>query len=1003
MIMPATDSADINQAATPPAALPSAAGQPSFVGRVSELRALYAALESADQGRGGVVLLVGEPGIGKTRTTEELSSHARAKDASVLWGRCYEGDGAPAFWPWVQIIRSYIRARNPAALRAEIQAGAADIAALVPELHELLPDLPPVPPIDDAQARFRLFDSIASFLGRAAKSQPLILILDDLHWADTPSLLLLQFLAPDLYKRRILIVCTYRDIEIDNRHPITRLLAELARFRTGMLLTLTGLVENEVARFMTLAVGQPPSAALLSTMMQNTAGNPFFITELMHLGAQQPATHSPAQARLTGCDIPISVRGSIRQRVERLSAACSTLLTIGAVIGREWSVAALLRLHDLPHGALLAALGEASDAHLIVPVPEQSGYYRFVHALVRETLYDELPTLERLHLHQRVGALLEELYADDPEPHLGELAHHFGQAAPIGGHAKAIAYAVQAAELGIRLLAYEEAVRHYERALLLLELHKHDETHQRFELLLALGQAQMRSGETAPGADTFERAAALARRHGDSEWLARAALGYAGAVVTPGIVNQRAVGLLNEALYALGEADSALRARVLGRLAMEYLYSSLRAERHALSQEAVAIARRLGERATLAFALRARHYAILGPDTLEQRFAVAIELARLADDAGDHELALQGMPWRVADLLDLGHVQAADAAIDAAAQLATELRQPLYLWYAAMFRALRALMQGCFVDAESLTNVAYSTGQRVQPRIAEIYYVAQLFVLRHEQGRIAELEASVLSILQQYPAMPLFRCWRALIWLAAGRAADAQAELTALSADRAAALPLDQLWLGAVAALAEICAQLADPACAALLYDLLLPYAQRNIMVGVPIGLGAAATYLGRLAAILERWPDAAQHFDTALAINTKLGAPPFVAHTQFHYGVMLRHRDQPADQERATVLSDQAAATAQSLGMARLAEQIAALPPVQRPHQPDRVRPSSLTEREIDVLRLIASGKTTKQIAALLVVSVPTVERHITHIYEKIGARSRADATAYALRHAFI
>jgi predicted ATPase len=280
----------------------------------------------------------------------------------VLWGRCYEGDGAPAFWPWVQIIRSYVRTRNPDALRAEMQAGAADIAGLVPELHESLPDLPPVSPIGDAQARFRLFDSITNFLIRASQSQLLILVLDDLHWADTPSLLLLQFLAPELHRHRILVVGAYRDIEIDNRHPVTKLIAQFVRVRAGVPIILTGLAEDEVARFMTLTMGQPPSAALLRAMMHQAAGNPFFITELLHLSAS--ATNFPEPAIIAGRAIPKSVRGAIRQRIERLSAACSTLLTIGAVIGREFSLAALLRLHDLSHGALLAALdGERRASH----------------------------------------------------------------------------------------------------------------------------------------------------------------------------------------------------------------------------------------------------------------------------------------------------------------------------------------------------------------------------------------------------------------------------------------------------------------------------------------------------------------------------------------------------------------------------------------------------------------------------------------------------------------
>jgi DNA-binding NarL/FixJ family response regulator len=221
-----------------------------------------------------------------------------------------------------------------------------------------------------------------------------------------------------------------------------------------------------------------------------------------------------------------------------------------------------------------------------------------------------------------------------------------------------------------------------------------------------------------------------------------------------------------------------------------------------------------------------------------------------------------------------------------------------------------------------------------------------------------------------------------------------------LCADRAAALPLDQLWLGSVASLADICTQLGDRTSAAILYELMLPYAQRNIIVGVPIGFGAAATYLGRLAAMLGHVATAARHFEAALALNAKLGAPPFVAHAAYHYALLLLRNGQPSDQQQAADLLEQARATAEAFGMQRLSEQIAALPSDVERRALSRRYPNNLTEREVAVLRLIAAGKTTKEIAALLIISPPTVERHITHLYGKIGARSRADATAYALRH---
>jgi DNA-binding CsgD family transcriptional regulator len=288
----------------------------------------------------------------------------------------------------------------------------------------------------------------------------------------------------------------------------------------------------------------------------------------------------------------------------------------------------------------------------------------------------------------------------------------------------------------------------------------------------------------------------------------------------------------------------------------------------------------------------------------------------------------------------------------------------------------------------------------VQPGAADVYFAAQMFVLRREQGRLQEVEKLLQDVLAQYPAMPVIRCMLALVYWDTGRPVEAQAELTGLCAAQGAALSWDQLWLGAVTILAELSTLLADRACAAILYELLLPYAQRNVVVGVPICLGSAATYLGCLAATLERWPEAAHHFEEALAINTRLGLKPFLARTQYYYGVMLRQHPQATRLEQASDLLQQAEATAQELGLSRLTEQIHRLYLEGSSRRSTLLYPAGLTPREVEVLRLIAAGRSTKEIAAALVISGPTVERHITHIYEKIGASSRAEATAYALRH---
>lgn len=358
-------------------------------------------------------------------------------------------------------------------------------------MRERLPDLPVPPEIEPAQARFRLFDSFTTFLQNASHSHPLVLIVDDLQWADKPSLLLLHFLARAISATRLLILGTYSDIEVGRAHPLAEVLGGLAR--ESQRLVLQGLAEGEVARFIENTTGTKPEARLVTAVYKKTEGNPFFMSEIVRLLAAEGRLQSLQGATVESITIPEGVRETIRRRLERLSAGCNRLLATAAVIGREFGLDLLAQAGqectEADRSRLLALLEEALTAHLVDAVPGRVDRYRFAHALIREALYDDLSLTDRISLHRHVGEALETLYAGYLRPYFAELADHFFKAASGSAPEKAVHYAIQAGERATALLAYEEAVEHYERALQALALRVVNEA-QRCDLLLALGGAQ---------------------------------------------------------------------------------------------------------------------------------------------------------------------------------------------------------------------------------------------------------------------------------------------------------------------------------------------------------------------------------------------------------------------------------------------------------------------------------------------------------------------------------
>jgi hypothetical protein len=446
-----------------------------FVGRQREQEQLKAALARALSGEGGTVMLVGEPGIGKTRLAEELAVYARLRGAQALVGHCYEGGVAVPYLPFVEALRQYARSRPDDELREQLGAGAPEASTLVSEIRRRLPDIPEPAPLEGDADRLRLFESVASFVRSAAAASPLVLILDDLHWADKPTLLMLQYLARGVARERVLLLGTYRDVELERTHPLAEIVAALRREQLYERVLLRGFSFEDLRDLLRVRGSQEPPEGFVQRILEETEGNPFFVEEVLrHLAESGAIRREEGQwvgdVSVIEESIPEGVREVIGRRLSRLGERTNRMLGIGSALPNGFSYELLARVSEGEPDQLLDALDEALRARLIVERKEErGGSYRFTHALIRQTLYGELSTPRRVRLHRQIGEALEQVHAANPEPHLGEIAYHFFQAVQTGVAGKAVGYSRRAAERTLSLMAYEESAAHCDRALQALD------------------------------------------------------------------------------------------------------------------------------------------------------------------------------------------------------------------------------------------------------------------------------------------------------------------------------------------------------------------------------------------------------------------------------------------------------------------------------------------------------------------------------------------------------
>jgi len=934
-----------------------------FVGRREEMAALEKAFASVRGGRGAIAMLAGEPGIGKTRLAEEFGEAARAAGAVIALGGCYEGDISVPYRPWVEALRSYANGCGDKELREQMGPGAPEVATLLPELRERFSHIREAPRLEPEAERLRLFDSITQFVRRAAQSQPLVLFLDDLHWADKPSLLLLQHLARGVTSDRVLVLGTYRDSDVGRTHPLAEALAELRRRDHYQRLPLRGLPEETVDEL--LAAIEPSEElvvarqALAAALHHETEGNPFFIREVLsHLIETGKLVHEGGRwastvANVEELGIPEGVREVIGRRVSRLTEGCNRMLIRASALtgGFTWDV--LKAVCAEPEGQLLDQLDEALAAQLLQE-RRDTATYDFTHALIRHTLYDELSVPRRVLFHSEIGGALEKLYAGNLDAHLAELANHFSQAAPTGfpseglAHAaqKAVDYCTRAGDRAMSLFAWEEAAQHYERALQTVEAGGGPDEAWRCGLLLKLGETQSNAAQVQPALEAYRRAGEAARRAGDPERLALAAVGFEEAgnrVFGDTGLRREALTLLDEAIARLGEVETAQRVRALiARLRPAAALSGggdllqsggfgawAGAKDPALllqARQALAMAERLGDPGPQAAASFSLVSLMFAPGNAEERLDLASKQVQLARQAGDLHWELWGSLWRMIALLELGEVAAFRLEFEEYGRRAQEARLHVEIALATAGRAALAIAEGRFEEAERLIFEAFQHGQESGSADAGTAFGAQLYNLRRLQGRIAEVESIFREAAEGSPSVATYRAALAYLYADLGMLDESRDQFERLAARNFSDIPQDFLWMITMSTLTDTCAALGDAERAEQLYSLLLPYASLSATVAHVLSVGSVSLSLGQLATVLQRWQDAERHFEHAIEMNARMGFSPWVAMTQLSYGQMLLRRGAPDDHEKARALLGEALEAAERMGMAKVASDCRAL-----------------------------------------------------------------------------
>ena len=925
----------------------------ALVGRAREQALLDEHLHRAAHGTGSIVVLAGEPGVGKSRLAAEIVDAAVASGMRRTWGRALDDATDVPYWP----VRQILQQLGDAGAGPEIALITSDVAA---------------PPADasigDGQ-RLRVFDAVVELLRAQAVPQGLVVVIDDAQWADRASRQLLVHLARRVVDSRILVLVTLRDTEpTDDSMRAT--LAALAGEPTVSRLSIDGLSATETGMLLEEVVGAAVPAATAAAVHARAGGNPFFITEL---GRALPT--EPVEA------LPVRVRDAVGGRIAALSAPCRTAITVAAALGGEIDPGALAAVTGLAVPVVLAALDEAVEAGVMLGSTPR----RFGHDLVRDAAACELPSAERAAAHQRMAGYLSGR-VDAPD-RAASIAFHLLAALPLADAGPTVDWVERAAAHAVARLAWEDASSLLGRA---VELASDAglPTERRQQLLVSLAQAQVRAYDIAGARRSVQLAVELARITDDAEAFAQAVLTMED--VTDYAWGPTGLALCAEALRRLPDADSAVRARLLAHHAGQAAWSDFTATAD-LATAAFSMAERLQDARALKAALRASQIARSGPGGVADRLALADRMRELGVRQHDDDAVLWSMLWRFDALVQLGRIDAAEADLPQLSATAIGLRSPLARWHSLRCRAGVALARGRFDETTELATQAVDLARQARHSGAVIPALGPLTFLESLTG--AATDDRVAATDEDAPLPAAMRAVAANHLLAIGRRTAAERLY------RAAPPPTSVpgfVQLVTLAAMAELAWEFDDSVTAAEIHRLLQPFADLQVCggAGVVAILGAARLPLGMAAAATGRIDEAVRHMRGAVESDERAGMPPNALRAQYHLARTLARRRRPGDCAEAAALAGATAAVAHRLGMhplhdkcQQLAESLS--PPVTDP----------LTSREREIATLLSQGLTNNEIAAALTISIRTAENHIRNILGKLGLQNRTQVAAWLLR----
>lgn len=896
-------------------------------GRQREIDQLKRRLRDAVSGNGGFTLLWGEPGSGKTSLAAHLCDHALKSGVTPLIAHCREGDGTPAFWPWVQILRSTVKVPGATPMLKEAAQRCGAIAELDSELRWTLDIADPPQPqdvLDAQQARFRLFDGVRGYLERLAAHCPLLLMFDDLQWADESSLKLLELAAKQASSSAMFIIGTARSTSLDARHPLVHCLGALSRDGTVDRVPVLGLKADDIRQFLVVATGNKPTDTLVNRILDRTNGNAFFVAETIRTYVEQHEGQAVSETDSREWMVPPGIVDAVNTRLALLSPAVTELLTIAAVLGREFDLEVLEHVDARRADDIFDALDEAVHAGVLEEHPAARPTYVFTHNLIREAIYSKLGTSRRMRIHQAVAEAILHVFRSDLSSKYSVLARHYFECLRIGGRDRAVEFAELAARQSAKCLAYEDAARHYEMAIHALEANLPLDHERLGRLRVELGETQRRLGHLTLSIETFRAALRLKEGSIVPEVLAQAAIGLEASLWQTNQVVLEAVVACEYALDQLHPEQLELRPRLLVAMARALYHAGNTSHALKAAEEALEVARHANHHETLAYVLAVVNHVYRGPENTERRLGHIDELLQLGHSNENYERMVEAYIWRVIDLVELGDIVGTRRTIDDLVATVERIRHPFYEYTITIFKTMLAILDDRYLEARRSAAQALQLGRRVSIDVVDGSFGIQMFYIARALGELPAVKGLLRSILDQQAPATLWQPGLLLTYAELNMTQEMQELFVSLARNDFRDLPRDALYAASLAYLAEACVRLRDVGRAAQLYELLVPYEHRTIVVsGAVVCLGSAGRFLGQLATLLRRWEVADRHFDQAISLHRQMGAMGLVATTLVNRADFYRVRGAGGDEQRAAECDRMALQLATEFSMKGLVAQL--------------------------------------------------------------------------------